>query len=216
MSSQLGSRLVYQNAKAMVERAGFSTNQAVLSQSYIRTEIAASTTLANYRFPILINDNFAPTYPTMNLLNLQDAFIVGKVFIGLTVATATATNFKLYTYPNKTAFPTGTLSTLYNGKMTITVNNRQIVPAWEVKKHYYVPTTQEGVGGGGTGFVLPSFDEQHENSGAVSCEPNIVLVGSKSNDVSIQLPAAFGTLDANTRIVLIFSGVLAQNVTPVR
>jgi hypothetical protein len=49
-------------------------------------------------------------------------------------------------------------------------------------------------------------------------EPNVVLVGSKNNQVSLNLPAAISTLQASTapRIIVIFNGILAQNVTPVR
>jgi hypothetical protein len=217
--SQLGSRLVYQNAKALVERAGFSVNQAVLSQSYIRSEVTASTSTAQYRFPILVNDNFAPTFNTMNntLLALQDAFIISEVGVFVAKpASSTDTNFALFTYLNATVFPTGTLYTLWNGFLQITINNRTILPSWPLRNHYYVPTTQQQTAPYYSANTVPFRDEQHEKSGYSVMEPNVTLVGSKQNEVVINLPSAISTVDSGTRIVLILKGIRAQNVTPVR
>ena len=217
--SQLGSRLVYQNAKALVERAGFSVNTAVLSQSYIRSEVAASTSTANYRFPILVNDNFSTTFNTMNgtLLALQDAFIISEV--GLFVAkpaSATDTNFPLFTYLNPVVFPTGTLYTLWNGFLSISINNRQILSAWQLKSHYNAPITQQQTAPFYSANTVPFRDQQDDSSGYAVMEPNVTLVGSKQNEVTINLPSAISTLDSGTRIVLILKGIRAQNVTPVR
>ena len=44
MASQIGARLAFDNAKAMLADRGYDPNAAVLSQSVIRTEVAMSTT----------------------------------------------------------------------------------------------------------------------------------------------------------------------------
>jgi hypothetical protein len=133
-------------------------------------------------------------------------------------ASSSTTAFRLYTYPNTTAFSTSGAATalynLYNGKMSVVVNNRQIVPAWDIYRHLYVPQTQQGAASTAT-----TEDENDATEfGYYPVEPNIVLVGSKNNVISLELPGAISTLEAGTapRIVVIMRGILAQNVTPVR
>lgn len=221
--NQYGARLVFENAKSLVQNAGFSVNQAVLSQSYIRTEVAMSTSTTQYTLPILVNSANASggtTFPTMNLLNLQDAFVVSRIGVFVAApAASTTTAFPYFTYPNAQTFNTAGAATalynLYNGNMSITVNNRQIVPSWDLYKHLYVPQTQQATATG-TNTAIDQNDASE--FGYYPVEPNIVLVGSKNNQVTLNLPAAIGTLQASTapRIIVIFSGILAQNVTPVR
>jgi hypothetical protein len=220
MATQHGARLVFDNARNLVQNAGFSVGQAVLSQSYIRTEVAMSTSTTSYSFPILVNSTGSTTsFATTNLLALQDAFVVSKIGLFVSIpAASTTTAFPLYTYPNASAFTTSgaaaALYNLYNGKLSITINNRQVVPSWDLYKHLYVPQTQQGAASTAT-----TIDENDASEfGYYPVEPNIVLVGSKNNVVTIELPGAISVLQASTapRISLIFSGILAQNVTPVR
>jgi len=220
MATQHGQRLVFDNAKNLVNNAGFSVGQAVLSQSYIRTEVAMSTSTTSYSFPILVNSTGSTTsFATTNLLALQDAFVVSSIGVFVSIpAASTTTAFPLYTYPNASAFTTSgaaaALYNLYNGKLSISINNRTILPSWDIYKHLYVPQTQQGAASTAT-----TIDENDASEfGYYPCEPNIVLVGSKNNVVSIELPGAISVLQASTapRISLIFKGILAQNVTPVR
>ena len=214
MATQLGSRLVYQNAKQLITRAGLSTGSAVLSQSFIRSELAMSLTKTMYQFPILVNDATAGTPTnTSNLLNLQDAFIVSQIgFFVAKPSSSTDTTFQLCTYPNATIFSgSGTaaaLFTFYNAKASLIVNNRQIVPSYSMYKHYSVPQTQDASG---------TIDQQDGNESAFTVvEPNIVLVGSKNNILQVELPAAFAAIETNSRLICIAYGILAQNCTPVR
>jgi hypothetical protein len=220
MATQHGARLVFDNAKNLVNNAGFSAGQAVLSQSYIRSEVAMSTSTTSYQIPILVNSTGANTnFATNNLLQLQDAFVVSSIGIFVSIpASSSTTAFRLYTYPNVTAFSTSGAATalynLYNGKMSVVVNNRQIVPSWDIYRHLYVPQTQQ--------LAASTATTQDENDatefGYYPVEPNIVLVGSKNNVISLELPGAISVLEAGTapRIVVIMRGILAQNVTPVR
>lgn len=220
MATQHGARLVFDNAKNLVNNAGFSAGQAVLSQSYIRSEVAMSTSTTSYQIPILVNSTGANTnFPTNQLLQLQDAFVVSSIGVFVSIpAASTTTAFPLYTYPNASAFTTSgaaaALYNLYNGKLSVVVNNRQIVPAWDLYRHLYVPQTQQGAASTAT-----TIDENDATEfGYYPVEPNIVLVGSKNNVISLELPGAISTLQASTapRIVVIMRGILAQNVTPVR
>ena len=222
MATQHGARLVFENGRQLIQNAGFSVNQAVLSQSYLRSEVAMSTSTTQYTIPILVNSaNSAggTNFATSNLLALQDAFVVSSIGVFVAKpASSTTTAFPLYTYPNASAFSTSgasdALYNLYNGSLSVTVNNKQIVPSWDLYRHLYVPQTQQGAAATAT-----TIDQNDATEfGYYPCEPNIVLVGSKNNVVQLNLPAAIGTLQASTapRIVVIFRGLLAQNCTPVR
>lgn len=218
--TQHGARLVFDNAKNLVNNAGFSVGQAVLSQSYLRSEVAMSTSTTSYQIPILVNSVGAGTnFATNNLLNLQDGFVVSSIGVFAAIpAASTTTAFPLYTYPNASAFSTSGAATalynLYGGKLSVVVNNRQIVPSWDLYRHLYVPQTQQGAAATAT-----TIDQNDATEfGYYPVEPNIVLVGSKNNVISLELPGAISTLQAGVapRIVVIMRGILAQNVTPVR
>lgn len=223
MASQIGARLAFDNARAMLQTAGLNPNSAILSQSVIRTEVAMSTTQTQYNFPILINDAQAAggsNFNTMRLLNLQDAFIVSA--LGVYVAapsSSTATNFPLITYPNAQVFTTAnaasSLYSFWNGNLSVTVNNRQIVPQYDLGRHLKVQRTQQATSTG-TNTAIDSFDASVD--GIYPIEPNWTLVGSKNTVVTATLPSALAAIQAGAapRFILKFYGVLAQNVTPVR
>jgi len=220
MATQHGQRLIFDNARALVNNAGFSAGQAVLSQSYLRSEVAMSTSTTSYQIPILVNSTGSNTnFATNNLLNLQDAFVVSSIGVFVSIpAASTTTAFPLYTYPNASAFTTSGAATalynLYNGKLSVVVNNRQIVPSWDLYRHLYVPQTQQGAASTAT-----TIDENDATEyGYYPVEPNIVLVGSKNNVITLELPGAISVLQAGVapRIVVIMRGILGQNITPVR
>jgi len=223
--SQVNARLVYKNAYRAITRAGANPATAILSQSFLRLEVALSTNRTSYQFPVLVNDSSstsASQRPTEQRLNLQDAFYVGTIqlFLGLP-SSATATDYGPITYPNGNVFTTtGAKQALYNfyqATISISVNNRTILTAWDTERHLEVPFTQQNA-------TLASGVNMDMVSGAQStafaCEPNIVLIGSKNNQINLTLPNAVGTLQATptgvqTIATLLLRGILAQNVTPV-
>jgi hypothetical protein len=221
MATQHGARLVFDNAKTLIQNAGLSLQSAVLSQSYLRSEVAMSTSVTSYQIPILVNSQQGNNFVTNNFLALQDAFVVSSIGIYVAIpASSTTTAFPLYTYPNAVAFSTAGAATalynLYSGKLSVTVNNKQIVPSWDIYKHLYVPQFQQGTSSSATNGGIDQNDASEY--GYYPVEPNLVFVGSKNNVITLDLPAAIGTLQASTapRIVVIFKGLLAQNCTPVR
>jgi hypothetical protein len=219
----LGSRMAYDKAKEAINNAGFSAGQAVLSQGYIRTEVALSTTKTSYQFPILVNDNINGTsFNTSNLLNLQDAFYVSS--FGLFFAkpsSSTDTTFQLVTYPNANIFSTAntasSLYTWYNSSLQLVVNNRQIIPSYDLYRHYSVPQQQTTSNADYLSSAISYKDQQDGGvSGFYPVEPGWVLVGSKNNTLTVNLPQAMTAVESNSRAILVFRGHLAQNVTPVR
>ena len=225
MASTVGTRLAFEKAKQAINTAGFSLGQAVLSQSYLRLEVSLSTTITSYQFPVLTNDvssSNTSSFNTEQRLNLQDAFVCSSIGLFFCKpSSTTATNFQLFTYPNSQNFTaSNTASSLlnwYNSSLTLTVNNRQIVPAYDLYRHYSVPQQQQVTAPYYSANTATFLDQQ---SGADSAfypvEPAWVLVGSKQNSLQVQLPQAMAAIETNSRAVLILRGHLAQNVTPVR
>jgi len=83
-----------------------------------------------------------------------------------------------------------------------------------MSRHKHIPILQQNATAG-SGVNTDAFDGINQT--ALSCEPNWVLIGSKNNQFTLNLPAAIGTLQASktTFITCTMSGILAQNVTPV-
>lgn len=226
MASQIGQRLAFQNASNAVKRAGQSPANAVLSQSYLRFETGLVAGNTQYKFDVLVNENTQTTnFNTQLKLNLQDSFIVSQIgFFLATPSTSTATNFRLLTYPNKTAFSTAgsavACNSIYNGYMSLTINQRTIIPNWDLYKHLDVPQTQQNGTFNGPVAGSAVFPDDQNNAGDFGfypCEPNIVLVGSKKNDLTVTIPSGIpaGAVQADSRLVCIFRGILAQNTTSV-
>ena len=221
--SQIGSRLVFENAKTLINQLGYDASHAVLTPSYLRSEVLLSTTAASYHIPVLVNDNQNGT-PTVReqRLSLQDLFIVSNIQIVLTSGSSTTGSAKSYTYPNLTAFSTGAaqLYTVYNGYLNIQVNNQNVLTKWSMLQHLDIPQTQQNTNFNAATATSPaqysidqvSFDE----FGMVVCEPNLVLNGASNIQASIILPAAPTTLDANTYVAVLWYGILAQNCTSVK
>jgi hypothetical protein len=219
--STTGLRLVYANAKNTLMRHNINPAKAVLSQSYLRFEAALTTTTTQYNLDVLVNDNLNAPNVTQNKLNLQDAFICSQIgiFVGIPYAPASAAQgkVKLYSYPDRTAFTVANaenLETLYNGFLSLTVNQRVIVPSWDLHRHYCAPVVQTGFTPTGAADIDNSTD--FSQNGFVNVEPNMVFVGSKKNQLTVTLPQALAGVVANSRLVVICRGLLAQNSTSVR
>jgi len=221
MATQIGQREVFNNARKLVDAAGLSTSATVLSQSYLRSEVQMSTSTTSYHIPILVNDNqngANSSYNTSQLLQLQDAFVVSGIFIGWgNPASTTDTEWIPQTFNDgqiaSSAPIAKSLYTLYNGNMQIVVNNRQILTGWDIQRHFFVPQTQQIAA---TGQTTNMSQVDFSENGFYPVEPNLVLVGSKNNQVSINLPSAIANIPTYGRIVCVFRGILAQNATSVR
>lgn len=223
MATQMGNRLVFENAKTLINQLGYNTSHAVLTPSYLRSEVLLTTTAASYHVPVLINDNQNGT-PTVReqRLALQDLFIVSGIQILLTSGSSTTGSAKSYTYPNLTAFTTGAaqLYNVYNGYLNIQVNNQNVLPKWSVLQHLDIPQTQQNTNFNAATATSPaqySIDQSSFDEFALQvCEPNIVLNGASNINASIILPAAPSAVDANTYVSVLWYGILAQNCTSVK
>ena len=219
----MGQRLVFENSKTLIQQLGYDASHAVLTPSYLRSEVALSTSAASYHVPVLVNDNQNGT-PTVReqRLSLQDLFIVSGIQILLTSGSSTNGAAISYTYPNRTAFSTGAaqLYTVYNGYLNIQVNNQNVLPKWSVLQHLDIPQTQQNTNFNAATATSPaqfSLDQANFDEYALQvCEPNLVLNGASNINASIILPAAPSTVDANTYVSVLWYGILAQNCTSVK
>lgn len=223
MATQMGQRLVFENSRMLINQLGYDTSHAVLTPSYLRSEVLLSTSSASYHVPVLVNDNTNGT-PTVReqRLSLQDLFIVSAIQITLVSGASTSAVAKSYTYPNLTAFSTGAaqLYSLYNGYLNIQVNNQNVLPKWSVLQHLDIPQTQQNTNFNSATATSPaqySIDQVSFDQYATQvCEPNIVLNGASNIQASLVLPGAPSTLDANTYVCVNWYGILAQNCTSVK
>jgi hypothetical protein len=77
----------------------------------------------------------------------------------------------------------------------------------DLYRFYDVPQTQDSA---------TTIDQQKGSESAVyPIEPGVVLIGSKQNVFEIILPASLTAVDTHSRVVCVFYGHLAQNVTSV-
>jgi hypothetical protein len=212
MATQMGSRMVFENAKTLVRSLGYSVEHAKLTQSYLRSEVALSTSIANYHIPVLVNDTQnGSTRVNEKRLNLQDIFVTTEIAVLIGIGTATSTKAKLYTYPNATAFTSATdddLWSIYNGYLNLTINNEQILPSWDVLRHYFVPQTQQSAS---------TTDQWAAGSDAFyPVEPGIVMNGAANINFQLTANGAPATVETNSFIAVIQRGILCQNVTTVK
>ena len=221
--NQQGARLVFQNAVNTFRNAGLSTQKAVLTQSYLRFEINLLTTQTQYTFDTLINENTNTNFITQNKLNLQDSFLCSRIFFGIGIAASAGVNesvVPLYTFPDANKFTTAnaasSLETVYNANMTFTVNQRTIITAWDLYKHKIVPITQSGYLPYAASTMITQSSNNYSVDGYIPVEPNLILIGSKKNQLQVNLDASLTAIQANSRLVCIMQGILGQNCTSVR
>jgi hypothetical protein len=221
MINQRGARLTFENARNFVQSQGYDVSQAILTQSYVRSEVAISASVTNYRLPIVITDNSSTIFNTEARVNLQDVHVVSSLFIGLACpSSSTDAAFPVLSYPSTTfgAFngaEADAANTLYNGFLSVQVNNLNVMPRYDILRSYFVPQTQGGIGiTAQTNLPIDQLDAGE--NGFYPIEPNLLLNGGANIVASIILPAAIATVKANSRIVAIFRTILCQNVTSVK
>lgn len=199
-------------------------NSLKLSQSEIRLEVGLTATSSQFNFAMTANQTNTGnvTFNTENRLRLQDSLCVSEY--GIFVAkpsSATATNYNLLTYANPNIFTTANVAaaldgTFYNnGYLSVNCNNDVLIPYRGLINHRYVPQTQQS--GVTASATVPLYADQIRGAedGFITQEPNLILVGTKNYQVSINLPGNLAAVETTQRAILIFRGVLAQNSTVV-
>ena len=219
----LGQREIFDNARALLSANGYNVAQAKLTQSQLRSEAAMSASVTRFHMPILINDSQnGNAFNTEKRLQLQDVFIVSAIALAVAKpASATDGMFDLFTYGNSTVFGASNTAASVkgayaNGNLSMIVDNDQVLPYLPTNLLYRAPITQQGANVGYTTSGVNLTDSRDgSNDGIFQIEPNFILSGNAQIDVSLNLPAALTAVEANSRFVLLFYGLLAQNCSKV-
>jgi hypothetical protein len=224
MATQMGARMTFENSKALVRSLGYSVEHAKITQSYLRSEVALSTSSANYHIPVLVNDTQnGAVRINERRLNLQDIFVTTEWAVLFGVGTASDTKAKLYSYPNQTAFTSTSdddLWSLYNGYLNLTINNDLVVPSFDVFRSYYVPQTQQNSNFNAASATSPAqftIDQFEASQNAFyPIEPGIVMNGAANINFQLTCGGAPASVTTNSFICVIQRGLLLQNVTTVK
>lgn len=186
-----------------------------LTQGSLRFEqgLVAGQTL--YTFPVLDNQTIFSNME--DRLKLQDSFVVNSIFVGVGAPSSSTDNtFLPDTYANQLKYGANAapLQALWNaGNLEIAVNNDIITPKWDLYRHYNASQTQQTAA---LGAGSPMDQERGSFDGWYPVEPNVVLVGQKDTRIQIILKGAgITSVQANSRIVIMVRGYLAQNSTVV-
>lgn len=230
----MDARMVFENAAILVSeklvnlysdrfQKGYTVDHAKLTQSYLRVEIPMTTTDSQYAVPLIDNQGTANvTRRTERKVKLQDMFVVGEIGVfAMAASGATATNVKWYTYENPIVFTgsnvASSLLQLWNGYLNFLIDGVNVLPSWDIARHYKVQRTQQGSNLYYTSSAISVLDSiDGSDDGWVPCEPNLVINGAGNWQVSINLPGAMTAVLANSYFLVWMRGVLAQNVTTVK
>lgn len=201
----------------------YATNgrKPVIVDAAIRMECTMSANQQSFVFNAGTTDG-GTTFNTENRLALNDGFSIFE--IGLFVAkpaSSTATNFKLYSYPNASVFNTSNVASSIdgfynNGSLNISkdqVNYLQNYPTYLMR---FVPEVQDGLTFGYTtsGATAPNGLDNVNGllNGFNPLAAFINISGRDTLNINITLPAGLSAVENNQRAVLIFKGYKAYNV----
>jgi hypothetical protein len=189
-----------------------------LTQSDLRLEQPVTANNNSYLFPVLSNipsTNVAGgQFNTEVRLNMQDIFL--PQYMGFFLAnpsSATDCTFNMFTYVNNIAFPASPaqMQCFYNGAINISVNNTQYIKNWMTRRSYIAPQTQQT---GPFGAGSQGYDMQDGGvDGFYPFQPYVLISGNSNMQITVNLPIAPTTVDANSRLVIVLRGILAQNST---
>ncbi len=218
--NSMEARMVFDNASKAISKA-FSDKpdilrQVKLTQGFLRVSQALVVGQTLYQFPILVNETQLGIFNTETRLNQQDSFVLSElgIFVSAPASAADAT-YRLQTYPNTQVFTganAAALQSIYNGSLSLTINNDILIPKWDLFRHLVINETQQtaALGAGSPNDkIIGAID------GFYPVEPNIVFIGSKNNVLQVQLPVGVTAIQANSRIEILMRGVVAQNSTVV-
>jgi len=188
-----------------------------LTQSRLRLEQPLSATTTQYRFAVLNNiaNQGQSMFNTEIRLNQQDTFVITNVGIYVAKPTGAAdASFPLKSYLNPFLFTNAAaMEVIYNGTMQLLINKTQYINNWPIQWHKEVPQTQATQAAAADS---PLDEFTGAESGIVSMQPFLLLSGSSNIELIVNLPVAPSAVDANSRLVITFDGILAQNSTVVQ
>jgi len=196
---------------------------AVITQGYLRNDIALAASNANLTFQLLQSQNQS----TVKCMPLQaaDGFCVTamsiKIYKSVDGTPANIAQTIDFSYPNPKVFTkageASNLESIFNGYMSVTIQKKQIFSQFPMWKFRRVNTSQQGSQTGINATPAYSIVTSEEQNGAwnglVPLEPTINLQGGWTCNFQVIPPASLdltGTSSTNY-ISLILDGFLLQN-----
>lgn len=218
--NSIAAREDFKNAVMVFESAFRNVPNVVdefrLTQSTLRLEQPIVANQNAYAFPIMNNQQsqWGGIFNTELRLRMQDTFVPTHVGMFLALPTsAQDAAYRLATFPNPFIFTNAVqYQALYNGQLTISVNNSQMLYSWDLQRHYVANQTQQTAA---AGAGSPIDQANLADDGFYPLQPYVLFGGAQNVDLQIRLAVAPSAVDANSRIIVMFRGVLAQNSTPV-
>jgi len=203
-------------------KLGYNVSEARPTSSFIRTVQPIVATANQYTFPIKNTDPGANDYVVNNLVDQQNIFVCFSIGMFVTLGADTASNLVPYTYVNTTVITTSgapaALLNLWNGTLTVSVNQIQLLPAWDVLRHYAVPDTQQqSLITYSAATPIPLVDSINGAiTGQFPIQKGVILNGAANTIWQLTLPNAIGTVQSTSRIEFLMRGQLLVNVTTVK
>jgi hypothetical protein len=191
--------------KAQYEAAG---RKPVIVDAAVRME---ATMAANQQsFTFYPGQGGTPTN-TEQRLSLNDGFSIFEIGVFVAdPASATDTQYKLFSYPNATQFATSnvanSLNGFYNnGVLNISKDQVNYLENYPLYNHRYVPEVQDSLTFGYTtsGATAPSGVDSFNglSDGFAPLASFINITGRDTLTVNIQLPAGLQAVETNQRVV---------------
>lgn len=206
-----------------IKAEGKVAANAIGTASYLRLEANINSTYSAISFNVNQNVGGTPN-DTEVRLKQTDMFTITSVGIFIFKTTggtqAQIAQANLYASPNPLVF-TGTgeaaaLNSIYNSRLTLSVDRKQFVPAFPTISCYRVATSQKGVGSSATSNNQVQNDGwEGPNYGMAEWDPELTISGAGQTDVSIILPNSVslaGTSSTNF-CAIIFKGILWQGAS---
>jgi hypothetical protein len=206
------------NEQKATELTNQWVNERKFSQNEIRLEVELNNASNLFTFGVTTVQNNSNNFlfPTEKRLNQSDTLVASeyKIYVGAPSNRADTT-YKLRTYGNIVDFTAAQALAIDgefygNGQYSVKVNNDTIIPLRGLFNHLYRPQTQQTAA---LGVGSPNDQFRGAEDGAITQEPNLLLIGSKTYVPQITLNTALVPAMAFTRAILIYAGVLAQNAT---
>lgn len=210
--------MVFDNAKVALQKAfpGVPITQTFkLTEGSLRFEAALVAAATQITFNPMVNQG--TVFNTETRLVLQDSFVISQIKVCTGAPSEAVDNtFLPDSYPNQVKYgaaPAAALGAFWNAQLRIVVNNDVLVPNMDIYRFYNAPETQQT---DALGAGSPGDQDRGSFDGWYPCEPNIVLIGSKNNEITIQFtgPGLADVLE-HSRAIIMLRGIRAQNSTVV-
>lgn len=219
MANSIAAREDFNNGVAVFQNA-FPNVDVVrefkLTQSTLVLEQPLQANNTRYTFPVMENilSQNGTIFNTEIRLRMQDTFVPTHIGLFLALpASATDVAYRWHTFPNQAVFLNAIqMRALYNGQLKIQVNNYQYTYGWDLQRHWVSPETQQTAA---FGAGSPEDQNNFADDGFYPMQPYVLFGGSQNVQIEITLPAPPTAVDAFSRYVMVYRGVLGQNSTPV-